>query len=173
MKRIIVLICLCLPLTMFAQKKMDKEISTLQFVITEFLLKNDSNTPRGESRKAELILIYLETDSIGKVSNIHLMSDDKNRDKAFDLLSEISVSDFKDWAGSFKKSVIVIPFSSSAVGEGRNSYAETIFGDFFWEEQRPARVVQRKGRVVITNPYIYSSPGSDIIHPPTDKVTPV
>jgi hypothetical protein len=164
------IICQFIVLSGSSQSLTKKEVYDVQNILVKLLEKRDAKPKQDVSRKPELIIVFLETDSNGRVNNIHLLSDEKNKDSTFSILSNLIIDDFKEWRSTTcKGKIITIPLSSAGTGEySRNSkYANTIFWDLFWDIQRPAKVLKEKNRVIITNPINYTPPGQDIIHPPT------
>jgi len=64
-----------------------------------------------ENRKAELIIMILETDHAGKVTAVNLLADEKNHDISYSIISMITAEDFnKDSViKKYANKVIVVP----------------------------------------------------------------
>lgn len=78
-----------------SQKVIDKTSLALLNTVDRFLQKSDRYDPaRKDARKQEIILMVLEIDSNGSVSNIHLLGDRNNIDSTYSILQRMKPQDF-------------------------------------------------------------------------------
>lgn len=164
------------------QSLSNHEIWSLQSSLIKFLENRDTPPAIGKVRNSELIMIMLETDSNGKVSGISFLSDEKNKDSTYAILSKLTPIDFKNWqAKDCKSKVIIMPIFSNGVTPDKEDgvfvkgiYADKIFWDLLWSVQRPAKIMKENGRVILANPLNYPAPARNMIHSrPKTKYIPL
>lgn len=162
-----IFVCLIICLSGFSQTLTAKELFDLHSLIGKFLNSYDTAKYK-DGRNAELIIIFIETDSSSRIKDINFLCDEKNRDAAYDALSHMRVEDLETWQPkNCKNKVIVIPFSSVRSNE-TNNYADRVFWKFFWKRQRPPGTFIQENDIIISKPYIYS-PSTTIKEPPPER----
>ncbi|MEO7922580.1 MAG: hypothetical protein ABIR30_02810 [Chitinophagaceae bacterium] len=110
------LICLLFDSCAFTQSLTVKESSQLELIVTEFF-SNDWNkrVNYGNTAPSEALICILAIDNSGKVSSIHLLSDEKNRDSAFAIFNRMTPNDFGNWhVKKCQGKTIMIPITVSA-----------------------------------------------------------
>ena len=131
MKRFFVTVfALALCLFNYAQSLSKKEINDLQTTIRLFLDKQGAFVKDHSPRKPEVILLLLDIDSIGRVADIHLLMDIRNRDTVGTALAKLSATDFTNWRpDSCRNKVVIQPIAGLGVGlpSTESKYAELLF----------------------------------------------
>jgi hypothetical protein len=99
----------------FAQSLNSKELHYLQSTIGIYLINHEKMD--GHKRPSEFIICLLSIDTAGKVNNIILLADDKNKDSTYFYLSLMKPDAFKDWRGiNCKGKTIMMPVVSTGQG---------------------------------------------------------
>jgi len=72
----------------------------------------------GNTAPSEAFLCLLDIDSSGKISDVHLLADERNKDSAFAIFSRMRPSDFGDWqVKKCQGKTILIPITVIALGK--------------------------------------------------------
>lgn len=116
------LICPLLSLKSWTQKMSAEASDFLTGLANNYLNKHDEAT---NGRKAEFILLFLDTDSNGRIIKTHLMVDEENKGQTFNAIKNIQAVDFKEWKKiEYKNSILILPIYS--FGEGNKSTANYV-----------------------------------------------
>ncbi len=168
-------LCFFLFLTGHAQSLSKNEIYDLQTILVKFLETHDTKLKDWNTRKQELVMLFLETDTNGRIGNLHLMADEKTKDSTYAILSRITVNDLKEWKGTnCKNKVILVPISSAGNITNETQYTHAIIGELLGPLQRPMKILEEKGSFIIVNTCMYSPPWPNKTHTPERVIiTPV
>ncbi len=89
-KAFITLIFMFYLLSAFSQTLNNTELYNLQALVSIFLMDQDSKPSAKTERSSEFITCLLQIDSNGKVNNIYIFADDKNKDSTYSYLNRMS-----------------------------------------------------------------------------------
>jgi len=142
--------CLFIYFSGHTQNGSGKELTQLQTIIFDFLSSRDSNT--NTERPSEFILCLLNIDSSGRVSDIHLLADDKNKDSAYNILSRMEPAAFKSWKEEkHKGKTIIIPVMILGPGDSP-AYIEAL-------KQSKSIKISGTSKIIMTFPLQYFAIG--------------
>jgi hypothetical protein len=180
MKNLFSIIAIVFSLNSYSQSLTKREIYNLDSIILHYLQSADTLDVYHESRKSSMVLITLETNLAGKVSNIKLLVDAGNIDSSYKILKKITPEDFRNWKSkSAKQKTLIIPFFTLGYGEyidrGANpnsdKYVDQIFGDLIRGTQQP-KIIHENGRTILLNPVSYSTFATTHFYPEKGKTVP-
>lgn len=124
-KLVFVNLCTILISTCIAAQSLDKTDNQFFLrTLDTFLSKRDYEI---EVRKTELTIIIMEVDSSGKVSGVHLFSDEKRRDRTYTILSQLKPEIFH--RRRFEKCsgrLIFLPVVTGSAKAAAMGYPDTI-----------------------------------------------
>jgi hypothetical protein len=146
------------------------DIARLHFtILTDYIRAHETNMT---NRKSEFILLFLETDSNSRVKNLHLMTDEKNKDSVYNILSRMKPEDFKEWKPkNCKNKVVIIPISAGGTNES-NNYTDILWRDYLYPNSNPKKFpgAWENKQVIVTNTLSYSPPIPIVEHPVEGKL---
>lgn len=156
MKKLFIFLLFFSSLSGQSQSLTKTDIRNIHTTISLFLDKQEM--PDAKERNMEYILCMLDIDTSGRVANINLLSDNKNKDSTFYYLSRMSPTDFGKWTWKKckGKTIMVGVFS-------RGSIEFPVYVKNLAEMYNPVKkiaVEQESGKVVSITPLYYYYPQS-------------
>src|SRR5437870_9666855 len=116
----LLLICgLCWSCVVNPQTFQKNEIDSVQWKIYDFLQTHQKD--QYDSTKSEVILVIIATNDKSRLATVNLLSDDKNKGVLYELLSQMTVADFKGWfPKNFTNGTIMVPVYSTRIHSASN-----------------------------------------------------
>ena len=142
-----------------AQSVSIKDQSRIQNSLREFLDANGAAiSNKNITRKSEMFMLFLEVDSVGKISDTHLMHDSQNYDTVGAVLEKLTAAAFKKVIlDSCRNKILILSITSLGIGDRpkERTYTEAVFWDLLWNRQRPTKVLQENGQSIFLSPFVY------------------
>jgi hypothetical protein len=160
------LICLFHFLTAFTQSLDKNEIYHLQALIINFLSDQDNMPNAKTKRSSEFMVCLLQLDSSGKIYNIYIFSDDKNKDSTYSYLSRMTPIIFNGWKSEkCKGKTLLMPVVSIAHGKSP-AYMKNLIDERY---VKPIGVISETNKLIIVTPLQYAPPYTERENPPEQE----
>jgi hypothetical protein len=115
-----------------AQSLPDKDLADLWYRLSEFTNQQHSNFIGNKS--SELAILLLETDSIGKISRVHVKG--KHDDTIYNIFRRMPLEVFKDWQSITSKNKIIV-FPYFYLFEESSSDTYRLLTEYYRKQPRP------------------------------------
>ena len=138
-------------INVMAQSVTQKEANELHDILEKRLNKSEYRADK--SKESLLFLLFLEIDTSGSISKLHILSEAFNPDTAF--LHLVTLNEFKNWKSvECRNKTIVLPVVIIAT-DPHESYINDIFSDLLWERQRKTPPLE-KNKTILIKSFIYA-----------------
>lgn len=128
------------------------ESSQIDHIILDYFDDNGNDWINRNNRinpPSEAFLLVLNVDSIGKIRNIYLLSDENNKDSAYSKLKNLTVKHFEQWQSKcFRNKLILLPIVLISENDippmhSKTSYVYDFLLSFTQEIERNNTLIKR------------------------------
>lgn len=120
---------LCSSGLVASAQRREVEINSLEHLANLVYTKIDKYDVETKTRQPETFIMFFEIDSLGYVTAIHLMSDEKARDSSYYAAVKVKPADLTEWKGlKYTSKVVIMPVNTFGSIDhpdemkGRNNY---------------------------------------------------
>lgn len=122
MKKLLIFIPLFIAHNIWAQRMSDEYSDTLGAIVHDYMYLRDKPD---DKRSAEMLILFLESDSSGKINGIHILADQKNLGSTYNALKDISPQAFENWkVPLFKNKVIILAIYTYSESQAKINYVD-------------------------------------------------